>query len=43
MACNPLAAKYVKESESAFQIFLPETNEHKENETWSLNFPTDNF
>ena len=41
-ACNQLAPKYVKESESAFQIFLSETNEPK-NETWRLNFPIDTF
>ena len=28
---------------NAFQIFLSETNEPNENETWSLNFPIDNF
>ena len=40
---NQLAPKGIEESESAFQIFWSETNEPKENETWSLNFPIDNF
>ena len=38
-ACNQLAPKYVRESESAFQIVLSEANEPKENETERLNFP----
>ena len=42
-ACNPLAPKYVKESESAFQIYLSDTNEPKENKTWRFNFPFDIF
>ena len=42
-ACNQLAPKYIEEIESAFQILLSETNEPKENETWSLNFPIDNL
>ena len=35
-ACDQLALKYVKESESTLQISLSETNEPKENETWRL-------
>ena len=43
LACNQLAPKYVRESESAFQILLSETNKPKENETWRLIFPIDIF
>ena len=42
-ACNQLAPKYVKESESAFQIYLSDTNEPKENKTCRFNFPFDIF